>query len=174
MFDSALTFVLEREGGYIHDLDDPGGATNQGITQVTYDTFRARQNLPPYPVKDILPAEVAAIYREDYWNAGRCYEMPWPLALVHFDGCVNHGIKTAGSLLQRVVGAKPDGVVGPQTLAAVQRTVERGDVYRVCLDLIFARLNFYRRIPNNKPTSIKFVPGWVARMCHLYDTVMGR
>ena len=174
MFDSALAFILKAEGGYVNDPSDPGGATNQGITQQTYDAFRAKQGKDAYPVKDILPAEVAVIYREEYWTAGRCYELPWPLSLVHFDGCVNHGVKVAVGLLQRTVGAKADGVIGPVTMDAMQHQVERGNVFRVSLDLIFARLNFYRRIVARRPASDKFFSQWVARMIHLYEVVMGK
>ena len=31
-FDKMLKFVLQREGGYVHDPHDLGGETNKGIT----------------------------------------------------------------------------------------------------------------------------------------------
>ena len=40
MFERALTFVLRWEGGYVDHPADPGGATNYGVTQRTYDAWR--------------------------------------------------------------------------------------------------------------------------------------
>ena len=42
-FRAALPFVLRWEGGFVHHPDDPGGATNQGVTQRVYDAWRAAE-----------------------------------------------------------------------------------------------------------------------------------
>ena len=41
--DACLDFVFEREGGYVDDPDDPGGATNMGITLATLAAWRGRE-----------------------------------------------------------------------------------------------------------------------------------
>ncbi len=119
-FAQALQHILKLEGGYVDDPRDPGGATNYGITQRTYDAWRASQGLLPRDVRQIEEREVAEIYFERYWKACRCEELPPPLDVLVFDAAVNQGPATAVRMLQQVLGVKADGVVGPQTLRAVQ------------------------------------------------------
>jgi lysozyme family protein len=42
-FEAALPFVLRWEGGFVDHPNDPGGRTNQGVTQKVYDDWRRRQ-----------------------------------------------------------------------------------------------------------------------------------
>ena len=39
-FVQALPVVLRFEGGYADHPNDPGGATNKGITQAVFDAYR--------------------------------------------------------------------------------------------------------------------------------------
>ena len=103
-FDRALAFVLRWEGGYSDHPEDPGGATNMGITQGTYDAWRKRRGLPPRPVREITREEVAAIYRERYWAPLGCDKLPADLALMVFDCAVNQGPAKARELLERSGG----------------------------------------------------------------------
>ena len=160
-FAEALRFVLAREGGFVDDPVDRGGRTNFGITQRVYDPTGRND------VKDITPREVEAIYREGYWEAGRCpalVALSKPgLALCHFDASVNHGRIQAAKFLQRAVGAVADGAIGPLTLAAVGRADE-SEALRSYLD---QREYFYRRLAEKDPAQAKFLKGWLLRLKHL-------
>lgn len=104
MFERALAFVLRWEGGYSDHPQDPGGATNMGITQATYDRWRRSQGLPTRPVREISMEEVRAIYRDRYWEPlpARYAEKDPALALALFDLAVNSGVGTAIRALQEV------------------------------------------------------------------------
>jgi hypothetical protein len=65
------------------------------------------------------------IYLHDYWLAGRCDRMPWPVSLAHFDACVNTGVTQAAKFLQRTVSTRDDGLIGPLTLGALKLVLER-------------------------------------------------
>lgn len=104
MFERALAFVLRWEGGYSDHPDDPGGATNMGITQATYDAWRKSQGLSPRPVRDIQRGEVEAIYRSRYWAAIGADKLPDALALAAFDLAVNSGVATAKRALSEAKG----------------------------------------------------------------------
>jgi len=67
-FKSSLAAVLVHEGGYVNDPRDPGGATNKGITHRTYAAYLARNKMQLIDVKHITDAEVASIYRNQYWS----------------------------------------------------------------------------------------------------------
>lgn len=111
VFDRALSFVLLWEGGYSNHPDDPGGATNRGITQSTYNRWRKSKNLPEQDVRNITDDEVKAIYYEWYWKPLQVDDANPALAIIAFDSAVNHGVNQAKQWLQettdwRVFAAK--------------------------------------------------------------------
>lgn len=95
-FETALQQILKWEGGFVDHPADPGGATNQGVTQATYDAHRARAGLPTRSVEFISTSEVESIYREAYWLRAGCPDIAPPaLALCVFDAAVNSGVGAA-------------------------------------------------------------------------------
>src|SRR4051812_35082264 len=102
-FDACLAFVLEREGGYVDDPQDHGGATNRGITQRVYDQFRDLHTMARQPVRNITPDEVRLVYRVLYWQSVCADDLPPPLDFVMFDSAVQHGASGATRLLQRAL-----------------------------------------------------------------------
>lgn len=70
---------------------------------------------------ETLTREAAAeIFRRDYWAPIRGDELPWPVALLTFDQAVHDGPQDAARTLQRAIGAKADGIIGPRTLERVK------------------------------------------------------
>ena len=127
-FANAIAFVLRWEGGYVNHPNDPGGATNKGVTQKVYDTWRARQGQAPQGVAQITDDEVHAIYEASYWQASKCQLLASPLDLVQFDTAVNMGVGRSVRFLQKAVGAEPDGNFGPvkpATWAACQTSAKK-------------------------------------------------
>ena len=108
-FDRAAAIVLRLEGGETDDPDDPGGHTRFGISATHH---------PDVDIAALTRPEALAIYRRDYWDALKCDELPWPLAVTAFDINVNQGGGFAARALQRAVGAKVDGIIGPLTVAS--------------------------------------------------------
>lgn len=125
----AIDMVLAHEGGYVDDPKDPGGATNMGITQDTLERVRGevRASLPEH-VKQLTKPQARAIYRHDYWTPVAGNDLPGGLDLALFDMAVNQGVDDAVKALQQAAGSKVDGIMGPNTLAAVEEC-ERGHLY---------------------------------------------
>ena len=119
----ALKQVLKYEGGKVDDPRDPGGRTAYGITQDTYDAWRKKQNLPTVDVFTISQADVAAIYRQEYWDRIRGDDLPAGVDFAVFDYAVNSGVSRAAKTLQAVVGVTQDGQIGPQTIQAAKTYV---------------------------------------------------
>jgi len=160
-FQKALPVILKAEGGYVNDPADRGGATNKGITQKTYDAWRASMRQAVRPVKEITDAEVALIYEKRYWLEGRCEALVWPVSLIHFDACVNHGPGRASRMLQEAAGVQVDGKVGPKTLAAANANpLAVGKAY------IEERAAFYKLLAMSA-SQAKFLKGWLKRLEHL-------
>lgn len=158
-FDALLPRILKREGGFVDRKADRGGATNKGVTQAVYDAYRTGAGLAARSVRELADAEAAAIYREQYWVAARCGELPAELRDIHFDSAVNHGVRRAAILLQRAAGVEDDGVIGPQTLAAAAINPELTRARYVA-----ARYRFYGAIIERDRSQLEFIVGWMARM----------
>ncbi len=89
-FAVCLQFELHEEGGAVNNPHDPGGATNFGITQHTYDGWRTKKGLLIQPVTLITQDEVTAIYKEEYWDANNLESMPQVWQLFLLDSYVQH------------------------------------------------------------------------------------
>jgi lysozyme family protein len=155
-FAQSLALVLQHEGGFVNDPRDPGGATNQGVTQAVYDDWRAGEGLAQRSVRQINGYEIGAIYRRRYWNTCRCDDLPAGLDYCIFDFAVNSGANRASRYLQRAVGAVEDGQIGPVTLATVASKPAAALIDTVCA----WRLNFLRQLQ----TFDRFGHGWTTRV----------
>jgi lysozyme family protein len=171
----ALRLILRFEGGYVNDPDDPGGETNKGVTKKVYDEYRKSEGLPLRSVRDITDEEVADIYRKSYWIEGKCDKVgAVRLAIVHFDACVNAGIKQAAKLLQRTVGATDDGAIGSGTLSKVAAKIEKDGDLATAKECLNKRRDFYNSLVKQKPVLQKFLKGWLNRVATLEKYVTDR
>lgn len=156
-------WMLGWEGGYVNHKKDPGGATNNGVTQRVYDNFRVRKGLARQSVKLITSDEVGEIYVNQYWIPARCDDLPDGLDYAVFDFAVNSGVSRAAKELQRLVGARMDGIIGDQTLSLVAGH----DVVELIEAYCAARLEFVKRIRHRKTGELlwkTFSTGWKRRI----------
>jgi len=152
--------MIRNEGGYrLHTTPgDRGGQTYAGI---------ARRRWPDWPgwtaidLGEIPESEqVRAFYRTHFWDAIRCDEIRSDaIAGTLFDFAVNAGVRTAVKLAQIVVGVTPDGVLGPKTLAAINRVELDWFLPRFAL----AKISRYAEIARRDETQRKFLLGWITR-----------
>ena len=140
-----LVRILGHEGGF---WDDPvGGPTKWGICQRSY------------PHLDIasLPVEYAAeIYKRDYLTPLRWDKYHDGVAYQLLDFGVNSGPRTAIKHLQRELGVKDDGVVGPVTITRISALSE-SDLIMI---LIANRIEFMTDLRNWDSAG----RGWMRRM----------
>jgi lysozyme family protein len=101
-YDEALARLLADEGGYSNHPSDPGGPTNFGITLADYRKY-VKPDAGAADVRAMKVAEAKRIYREKYWNAMRCDELPAGVDYCVFDYGVNSGIGRAGKVLRRLL-----------------------------------------------------------------------
>lgn len=155
-FTESLDHVFKSEGGFSNHPDDPGGATNKGITLATLKSYREDDTLTSEDVANITTEEASQIYKKEYWDKVNADKLPKGLALVVFDTAVNNGPGKAAKLLQKVVGAKVDGRIGPETLAKVAEMDETEVINTFLAD----RLEFMM----NQLTWDVFGKGWTKRL----------
>ena len=171
-FSEALPHILKFEGGYVNDPDDPGGATNKGITQAVYDSWRISKNLQKQPVRLITDSEVSVLYKQNYWDAIKGDNLPTHTSLVIFDAAVNQGLGYAAKLLQYAVKVPQDGTIGPGTLAAVN---SKSDI-QLAQDILWARVFRYVAIcrawrMKGKANPYKYIDGWLSRLDSLRGVI---
>ena len=127
-FGNCLKLTLQHEGGYVNHPRDPGGATNYGVIQRTYDGWRKAMGKAPQTVRDITMGEVHSIYRNNYWRKVKGDYIPIGIDYTVFDASVNSGTGRGPKWTQAALGLRPDGIVGPKTIAALEALDEQGVV----------------------------------------------
>ena len=165
-FRASLEFVLAREGGFVDHPNDPGGATNYGITQFTFDTWSRANGRATQSVRNIDRATVAELYLDRYWTPAGCDKLDPRLALVVFDSAVLFGVKRAVAWLQSAlseVGGEidVDGSFGPKTAQAAAE--QSHDVGGLCALIVLFRRNRHRQRARAHAPSRVFLRGWLAR-----------
>ena len=173
--DGLIEALIEREGGYVADRADSGGATRYGITEAV-----ARANGYRGSMRELPRDEAAAIYRRLYWLRPRLDEVArrsGPVAAELFDTGVNMGPAVAVTFLQRALTALnrngkdyadlvPDGRIGAQTLAALDAFLKlRGQssgetVLLRALEALQGER--YLRLAERRPANEAFLYGWLA------------
>jgi lysozyme family protein len=88
--------------------DDPGGATNLGVTLATLTAWRKRPTSID-DLKHLSKDEAKQIGRTQYWAFVRGDDLPKGLDYSVFDFAYNSGPVTAIKKLQTMIGASPDG-----------------------------------------------------------------
>lgn len=160
-FASLMPAVLTTEGGYVDHPDDEGGATNRGITQATLAASRGRP-VTKQEVRDLSVEEATSIYKAEFWDSIGGDKLPAGLNESLFDFGINSGPSRAVKHLQRILGVKVDGGMGPETLAAI----EKADVRSLISQLNDSRARFVRGLSNYGT----FGRGWEARISRVRNS----
>ncbi|AXG42217.1 MULTISPECIES: glycoside hydrolase family 108 protein [Photorhabdus] len=158
-FIHAIHYLLPAEGGYVNNPHDTGGQTKFGISQRSY---------PHLNIAALTEDDATEIYYRDFWLKAGCDKLPAGISLAVFDAAVQHGIKPAVQQLQRAVGVRDDGVIGPVTLNAVETFAPQ----YLFIRLLNRRALAYARIIAVNPTQKVFLDGWFNRLDKLTPAVL--
>ncbi|MGR3378729.1 holin-associated N-acetylmuramidase [Salipiger abyssi] len=169
--------ILAREGGYVNDPDDPGGATKYGVTIHTMRRLGldldGDGDVDARDVQRLSRAQAVEIFVRHYFDRPRIGDLPEVLHATVFDMYVNAG-GNAVKILQRLLNRMGeriavDGAIGPQTIAAAGRAYagapdHLADAYGI------ARRNYYFALADARPASRKYARtraggkgGWIRR-----------
>lgn len=154
-FARSLSLVLKHEGGWSDHSKDPGGATMKGVTLANFRRY-VKANATKDDLRKISDEQIATTYRRHYWDAVAGAELPDGVDFAVFDFGVNSGPSRSIKFLQKIVGVKQDGKLGPASIAAVKAMPAAEVINRLCDD----RLTFLKRL-KTWPT---FGKGWGSRV----------
>jgi lysozyme family protein len=156
-FNKSIPRLLYWEGGYTNDPIDPGGETNFGITQRAWAKFRASNKTLPASVKDLDLHHAKAFYLSNYWIPLACDVInSQPMADALFSFAVNQGQGRAVKRLQGILGVNQDGVMGPNTIEAINKQI--GD--ELCNKFCDETKKYYANLIKKRPSLAKFENGW--------------
>ncbi len=169
--------ILAREGGFVDDPDDPGGATNHGITIGTARRLGLDLDhdgdVDADDIRALKAGQARDIFLNEYYQRPAIHRLPEPLRPSVFDMYVNSGAN-AVNILQRLLAqlgleVTVDGIIGPMTAKATHRALAMApdhlaDAYGI------ARRNYYYALAGRRPASRKFARrrdggkgGWISR-----------
>lgn len=155
--DDIIRFTIKKfEGGFVNHPNDRGGPTKYGITITTYKKFLKRtptlQDMKNMPIEHAIE-----IYKKEYWkDIGK---LAPELRHITFDMAVHHGYATSVRMLQRVLGVKDDGKIGPIT-AGRSKSLAPGSVIAM---LVERRIALFDRLIKKDPEQKVFEKGWKKR-----------
>lgn len=157
-WEKAISFVLQMEGGYTLDPNDPGGETNFGISKKAF---------PNLDIKNLTVDQAKDIYVKEYWNKCSCDQLPPPYAISVFDCAVNQGVGKSIRLLQIALGVEVDGIMGTETVSACFSKGKYGLKH-----YLGKRLAEYARLMSDNPKLLVFAYNWSYRVVALADIVL--
>lgn len=138
--------LIEREGGYVHHPQDPGGETKYGISKRSY---------PDLDIPSLSLQQARDIYERDFYKRFSLDRVSDPRAAEWLMDWLVHSGAGAIRHIQRELDVEVDGRIGPETLTALNRLPDAQDILRW-------RLKFLVKL-----TRHPFIGGWINRLIKL-------
>jgi lysozyme family protein len=131
----------------------------KGITLNVYREWKRNPHISKDELRVIPDEEVYNLYKELYWNKVQGDNLPAGVDYAVFDAAVNMGVGRAAKLIQEAVGVTADGMLGPASISAIQKTNPKELIEK------FSQLkeNFYRSLK----TFNTFGVGWLRRVAEV-------
>lgn len=180
VFEKALSYTLQYEGGWSDDPDDRGGATNFGLTigfaQETNDLeifdVDGDGDIDKIDIKNLTHERAHDAYKEYVWDKHDLDSYSPKIAFNLFDMVVNHGPKNSFKMLQMAIckcgfQIDVDGAVGNETIGALNQC----DQNELVKNLLNIRRDFFRKITVKRPQNQKFLKGWLNR-CNAIESII--
>jgi lysozyme family protein len=169
-FDGFVSFLSKVEGGVSNRKKqfDSGGLTNLGITQKTYDNYRAGKNIPRQSVKNITIEEKNDIVKSQYWDPIKGDYLPRAIALVLADWKFNGGNPVRA--VQRLLKIPATGKMDKNTVVKIwQYTQNKPENEKeLAQKLISARQKYLESlrttVKRKRVPLINYNRGWYKRL----------
>lgn len=166
--------IIRREGGYVDDPDDSGGATNYGISLKYIRGIGLDNNndgiIDEKDIALVTKEQAAMLYKQDFYYKFGYETLHKDFRAIMLDMAVMSGGARASTILQETLNdmdcrpeLKEDGMVGPRTNAALNYCINIYGVAGVMNALTIKRIEFYRAICDRRPSQLKFLAGWCNR-----------
>ena len=181
-FDKSIGIILKHEGGWVNNPNDPGGATNYGISlrflsdHPELGDFDHDGDVDAEDIKSMTVEDATAIYKELWWDKFKYGNIvDQTIATKVFDLSVNMGAKRAHILLQRGLNAafglklSEDGIIGPATMGVINQVIDGSGEQQLLDAYCNAAWDFYQRLIRQNAKLAVFAKGWKNRAFDLKE-----
>lgn len=161
MFETTFERIIGNEGTFQDDPKDRGNWTSGIIGQGQLKGTKygiAAMTYPSLDIKNLTVDDAKKIYYNQWWIPLKMNQFPRALQYQMIDASINHGMHETSKMLQRAIGANPDGILGPVSIS----TLNRLDVNDVLMLFLSYRLEFMTNIR----TWDTYSKGWTRRVAH--------
>lgn len=173
-FKTSYEKTAKFEGGYVNHKNDRGGETYKGIARNMWPQWAGWGIVDKYKSTKAdahvmvqlcennveLQQMVHRFYRVNFWDKIMGDQIMNQLVADNiYDFAVNSGVSRAVKYAQRIVKTTEDGIMGNQTIKAINQNIE-GFVTKYKAE----RLAFFNRIVQNDSTQSVFIKGWTNRV----------
>lgn len=156
-------FEKARKTGYANDPDDLGGATMVGVTIATYKEYCRKKGYPVPTIerlRNMTYAQWLDILKTMFWDRWQADKIAnQSIAEILVDWVWASG-KYGITIPQQVLGVPVDGIVGPKTLAALNKQNPAQFFSRIVAE----RKAYIDRICASRPINNKYKRGWLNRL----------
>lgn len=175
----SLNHTLRHEGGFVNDPDDPGGATNYGVSlrfllatgEIERFDYDGDGDVDAADVRRMTRAQARDIYTDRFWIDAFNHVRSDLLVIKLFDFGVNMGPRQRTKLLQRAINQQlpegsrlaVDGRLGPATRLAIAEIETREPNELLVIDLEDHAARFYYALAEKRRSSRKYLFGWLRR-----------
>lgn len=154
-----VPFIRKWEGGWANDPDDAGGCTMAGVTIATYQKYYGKDKTCD-DLRFITQEEWLHIFKTGYWDKMKADQIEnQSIAQLCVDMAWGSGSYWAIRKMQKAIGVKDDGIIGPKTLAALNAKPNK-EVFDKIWNMRYEWLCNIAKKGNNK----KFLKGWLNRL----------
>jgi lysozyme family protein len=160
-FNKSFDRVFTNEGAFQNNRDDRGNWTTGVIGKGKLKGTKfglAAMTYPDLDIRNITLLQAKRIYKRDWWDKLGMALLPVAFQYQMFDAAINHGMHNATEMVQRAADTPDDGVIGPNTRAAIGK-VEINDLL---MGFLAERLEFMTYIGSWG----SFGKGWARRIAH--------
>ncbi|MFZ6012722.1 MAG: glycoside hydrolase family 108 protein [Bacteroidota bacterium] len=164
-FESFAGKLLRLEGGYVNHPLDRGGPTKYGVILSVWQEHGHDKDgdgdIDAEDIKKLSEDDARYIAKKIFWDYFLA-DLILNQSLAEFivDWGYNSGRKTVAKIVQRLVNVTVDGIVGPQTITAINCA----DQEMLFNTLKIERKVFLNNIIKRKPDQIVFYDGWMNRV----------
>lgn len=175
-FENAIPLILKHEGGWVNNPNDPGGATNYGISlrfladYPEVGDFDNDGDVDAEDIKNMSVEDAKAIYKKFWWDKFKYSSIAdQTIATKVMDLSVNMGAKRAHILLQEAMNSAfglkltVDGILGNASFSSLNAIADGDQEQKLITAYCNQAWGFYQRLIANNSKLVVFTNGWKRR-----------
>ena len=137
--------IFNTSMGYEGSALNAKERSKHGVLESNYHSYLKGKGKPLQPIESISFPEVEEIYFNNYYKANNLDRLPLRTAGAVFDWTIHSGSGNSIPALQKIVGATPDGKLGPKTIAAINAYIEKNGEDALLAPYFESRRGFIER-----------------------------